>query len=611
MSEEKKIVYRTLAFDRAAVNEEDRTIGLSFSSEDAQVARYDIRNGEYFEVLGHNEGEIDTTFIGSGRAPLLLDHEPKNQIGVVQTVEVADGRARAYVKVSRSAAAQEIWQDIVDGIRQNVSVGYYVLQQREEGKKDGRKIVRATQWRPIEVSLVSIPADEGVGVGRSHEKTSDNQQFAETKHEEINMSEEKNVEVRAEPQLDLEKIKREAALSEQSRVREISQLGARFGMASEADEFIKNNKGADDFRGYVLENMKVSSEKTELNEERNDASVGMNDKEVKKYSMVRAIRSQLFPNDPKIQKDAAFERELSEAAAEKRGEDARGIIVPHDVLVRDLQATATNAGAEAVAEDLMAGSFIELLRNNMMVAALGANMMSGLRGNVAIPRQTGAATAYWLNPEGQAVTESTQSMDQVTLSPKNVGAFTDYSRQLLLQSSIDVEAFVRNDLASQLALAIDVAALYGTGAAGQPEGITTGVAKHTNLLGTTPTFGEVVGMESELATANALRGSLAYLTDFATKGGLKTTSKAGTEAIFVWDGSEMNGYRAEASSQVTSGDIFFCNWADLLIGMWGGLDLTVDPYSQSTTGNVRVVAFQSVDVARRHDASFIWTNDTP
>jgi HK97 family phage major capsid protein len=615
MSNKKKtkqeVAFRTATFNREAINEEERTIELSFSSEEP-YERWTGQHGRYLEVLGHNEDEIDQTFIASGRAPLLADHDPLKQIGVVEAVQLSDGRARALVKVSRSALGTEFLQDIVDGIRSNVSVGYYVIKEKEEGKRDGVKVIRATRWRPIEVSIVSVPADETVGIGRADTAEQD----ITTNNEGVTeMSEEKKEQ--EQPTVDVEAVIREAKASEQARVRDINGLGAKFGMAKAAEEFVKNDKSAEEFRAYVLENMTVENKKTEVKAERSDASIGLTDKEVKSYSFLKAIRTQMDPNNAQFRKEAGFELEVSRAAAELRGQDARGIIVPHDVLTRDLTAGGASDGTKVISTDLLAGSFIDLLRNKVVVAQLGATMLSGLRGNVAIPRQTGAGTAYWIATEGNAPTESQQTIDQVALSPKTLGAYTEFTRQLVLQSSIDVETFVRNDLASVLAIAIDLAALYGTNASGQPKGIVnqTGVLKATagltEFAAAIPTFAEVVEMETAVLTNNALMGNLSYLMSPSVYGGTKTKALDAGSGRFVNENGMVNGYKAVPSAQVTAGDVFFANWADLLIGMWGGLDITVDPYSLSTSGGVRVVALQSVDVAIRQPKSFAFNNYTP
>ena len=615
MSKNKKeLIYRSAKVERAHIDEDQREIRLSFSSEEP-YARYSMEHGDYMEVLGHRDGEIELDFIGSGTAPLLLDHDHKNQIGVVKTVEVSDGRGEALVKVSRSAAATEIWNDVLDGIRSNVSVGYYVTKQQvEEEKRDGTKVVRATSWKPIEVSLVSIPADKTVGVGRAEEEMVETAEKSLIEKKEDKTMTDKNE--KPEVKIDIEAVRKEAAQTEQARVREISALGSKFGMTAEADEFIKNSKDAGEFRSFVLENMDVAAQNAPKAEVRNDTSIGMSEKEIKQYSIVRALRAIANPNDARAQREAAYEKEVSEAAQQREGRDAQGILVPHDVLTRDLTAGGANAGADYVATDLMAGSFIDLLRNKLLVAQLGATTMSGLRGNVAIPRQTGAATAYWIATEGADITaESTQATDQVTLTPRTLGAYTDYSRQMLNQSSVDVESFVRNDLARVLAQEVDRAAFYGSGATGQPSGIATqvtrlGAAAGPEFAAAVPTFAELIALETAVATANADFGNLAYVTDPSTRGGLKSTSKAGTEAIFVWENNAVNGYNAMVSNQITAGDVFFGNFADLIVASWGGLDLMADPYSLSTSGNVRIVALQDTDIAIRHLESFSWNNDT-
>jgi len=220
--------------------------------------------------------------------------------------------------------------------------------------------------------------------------------------------------------------------------------------------------------------------------------------------------------------------------------------------------------------------------------------------------------------ESGAPTESQQAFDQVTMSPKTVGAYTDISRKLLLQSSLDVEALVQQDLATVLGLAIQQAAINGTGASNQPSGlltlITPSVAGGTD--GLAPTWAHMVELETDVSVANADVGTLSYLTNAKVRGKLKGTPKVSGQNGFIWEGGDtpVNGYRAAVTngvpSNLTKGTgtnlsaVIFGNFADLLIGMWGTLDLMVDPYSNSTSGTVRVVALQDVDVAVRHAESF-------
>lgn len=348
------------------------------------------------------------------------------------------------------------------------------------------------------------------------------------------------------------------------------------------------------------------------------ATVGMGRRDVQRYSLVRAIRAAMT-ND---WRGAELEREASEATAQRLGRQPQGsFFVPADWLEsRDLLVGTASAGGNTVATDLLAQNFIDLLRNRMIVREAGATMLTGLVGNVAIPRQSGGATAYWV-AENTAATESGQTFDQVAMSPKTVGAFTDISRKLLLQSSIDVESLVRMDLATVLALAIDLASLHGSGSSNQPTGIaaTSGigsVAGGTN--GAAPTLAHLISLETEVAQDNADMGRLGYITNTKVRGKLKSTAMvASTDSRMVWQEGAMplNGYRGLITNQVRSdldkgsatgvcSALFFGNWADLIVGMWGGLDILVDPYTGGTAGKVRVVALQDVDVAVRHPQSF-------
>jgi HK97 family phage major capsid protein len=365
-------------------------------------------------------------------------------------------------------------------------------------------------------------------------------------------------------------------------------------------QLVESGRSIDEARAAVLDKMNIPQETVNMSA----ADLGMTVKEARSFSFLRAINYLSNPTDRSAREAAAFEIEASDAAAAKLGRQSRGITIPQDVLRRDLNVGTATAGGNLVETMLDAGSFIDLLRNASALDQAGATVLTGLTGNVAIPRQSGAATAYWVAESG-APTESQQTVDQVSLTPKTVAAYTDYSRRLMIQSSIDVENMVRTDLARVLALKIDLAGLYGTGSNGEPLGLklTTGVGTE-DFANNAPTFAEVVALESDVATANALLGSPVYLMNAAMRGFLKTTSKDTGSGMFLMEGNEVNGYRGVLSNQVASNDLWFGNFADLIIGYFSGLDIMVDPFTNSTSGTVRVVAMQDVDIAVRHPESF-------
>ena len=182
----------------------------------------------------------------------------------------------------------------------------------------------------------------------------------------------------------------------------------------------------------------------------------------------------------------------------------------------------------------------------------------------------------------------------------------EVTRRMLMQSSLDMEAMMRRDIAQALGSTIDLAGFYGTGSANDPVGVANWAGVNlVDFAAANPTFAEIVQMETEVAADNADIGTMAYMANARMRGHFKTTEKfAGTGRTIWEDGGTVNGYAADITNQVDDGDAFFGNWADALVGLWGGLDLTVDPYSGSRKGRLRVVAFQDVDIASRRVSSF-------
>lgn len=593
---------RALSGERPVIDEENRTVTLAFSSELPYERPWGI------EILDHSPSSVRLGRLQSG-APLLIDHDNsvRSQVGVIESVEIgADRVGRAVVRFGRDAESDAVFQKVRDGIVRNVSVGYIIHKAQLVETNDGLETYRVTDWEPFEISLVAVPADPTVGVGRSID--SDAPPVPQDSVKEKPMPE-------ATP-IDIEVVKRqaaeEAAQEYAKRAAEIIKIGemfAKFGGEKLAAEALRNGKTVEEFKQMMLEKVASAPQPT--------AEIGMTEKEARRFSFLRAINALANPGDRQAQEAAAFEREASEAVAKVVGRPSRGFYVPLEVQKRDLVAGTPSAGGYTVATNLLTGSFIEMLLNSMALTRLGVRYLTGLVGNIAIPRQVGGTTAYWVAESG-APTESQPAFDQITMSPKTVGAFTDISRKLLLQSSLDMEAFVRRDIATQIALEIDRAAIAGTGASNQPRGIinTSGigvVVGDTN--GAAPTWAHLVQLETLIASANADVGAMAYLSNAKVRGKLKTTPKYGDNSGFIWeDGNTVNGYPFQVSNQVPSNltkgtsnncsAILFGNWSDLIVGQWGTLDLMVDPYTHSTSGTVRVVALQDVDIAVRHPESF-------
>jgi HK97 family phage major capsid protein len=593
-----------------------------------------------------------------GGAALLVNHDWDDQIGVVESARIdSDKRGRAVVKFGRGVRADEIFQDVVDGIRRHVSVGYLIHKISIEERAGQADMVTVLDWEPYEVSIVAVAADPSVGVGRVMDSGEPPEEpGAPAAHNGHTIADDGRAAQSQTRSNAMEKILRDGAgnlvralvddednitevlemlekagentrqlqaagsETERARVRTIMEMGEKYGADDLARDFVKDGKGADDFQRALLDHVDGGRRAASPLSDRHN--IGLTNSERDSFSFIRAIRALSDPTNRRAQDAAAFEFEASEAAAQAMGRSAEGIMVPPEVLTRAVN-TGTDGGGSgdtggnAIATTLQSQSFIEMLRNRAAFMRL-ATPLSGLSGNVDIPLQASGASGYWIG-EDEDATEDGLELGQLSMTPKTVAAFSEITRKLLKQSSMDMEALVRKDLATALALTIDTAGFYGTGSNNQPKGIKNysginavdfagaGSAGGAAL----PTFPEVVAMESAIAGDNADVNSMAYAMGSGMRGHMKTTERfSSSNGMPIWEnGNTVNGYRSEITNQIAAGDLFFGNWADVIVGMWGGLDITVDPYSNSKKGRLRIVTMQDVDILLRRVESFCYGSD--
>lgn len=355
-----------------------------------------------------------------------------------------------------------------------------------------------------------------------------------------------------------------------------------------------------------------------------------------KYSLLRAIC--VMADRGKLD---GLEGEVSQELILRRGSlisrkvPANGFVMPYDLPI-DMRSAAAGRARFGSAEQRAFGTtqgqggiptvvdstYIEILRNRMIVQQAGARVMTDMRGNFSIPRQSATNTMYWL-AEGGSPTTGQPIVDQVPFTPRTAGAMTDITRRLAEQINTDAEMFVRDDLAAIVSRGVDLAALNGTGNNNQPLGLLQNPAISVTAINTNggaPTWDAIVAQETAVAVANADLGALSYVTNAKVRGKMKTTAKIGsTFPIYLWNSdspdSPLNGYPAHITNQLPStltkgssgavcSPMIFGNWNDLVIAFWSGQDVIVDPYTGSASGTLRIVTLQDVDVNIRHPESF-------
>lgn len=593
------------------LNDEERTVEISFSSEQP-VERWFGR-----EVLDHSPESVMLDRLNSS-GPYLNNHDTDRKLGWVLPGSVhlyqAARKGRCTVRYSRRQAAEDEWQDVRDGAPLTISVGYIIHELKLEKSESGEKTYRATRWEPLEVSAVPVAADITVGGGRSLESD-------EVEPEPHAPSTEESITPAPTPEPDTDAAR--AATTIEVRKEKMSELmeqfeqeGRFFEQPGMAREFYAEGKTLDEFRRAVLDKKRAEA----VNPPAPKPVVELNERERERYSISRAILADADARDGKD--DNSFEREVSDEIARKLGGDVKlrgGILIPTGIALRGLQMQRTplttggaTTGADAVFTE--PGSFIDLLRNRAMVIQLGATLLPGLQGNVAFPKQTSAGSVSWVgeNP-GSDVDESNIQLDQVTLQPRSAMSTQAYSRQLLRQAVVNIDALVTMDLAKTMALEIDRVALHGSGTSNAPTGLYTTSGVNSVAMGGAVTFSKIVQMETEIASGNADIGMMAYLTTPGVRGAAKTTQKfSGTDGQPIWTGDEMNGYRAAASNQVSKTlgvgmnehGIVFGVWSELLIGEWGALELITDPYAKKKQALIEVTSFCMVDIAPKYGEAF-------
>ena len=543
------------------------------------------RRVDGYEVLGHAEGEIDFSRMKDGL--VIQDTHWGDQIGIMRNPEVKDGKLTGVIEFGCGERAQEIKRDAIAGIRRNMSVGYIVMELKEDGEaEDGLPIFRAVKWMPYEASFVNVPADTCVGVGRSHEPTA------------------------AKP----------AAVNKESKK-----------MEPEETKKAETPAGvtADEVRGIVTEAVSALreeiSKKPEVPAPANRGVVfdeGERRQIERQYNLCAVIRALA---GEKV--DVGFERELSEQIATATKKEARGLFIPDAAFrtltgVTNVDSHITGNGAATVATNLLAGSYIDALVARTVLGAAGVTTLSGLTGDIAIPKG-GTATAGWLTAEDGDATVASPAFSQINGSPHTISSNVDISRKLALQSSLSVQAIITGLILDAIARGIEAAAFDGTGSSGQPTGVsaTAGINSVSSLTAGAPTHDALVDFWEKIYTANAAGASMKFIGSPAVKAllcktrdilpfnntGAKANSSVvgavGGEFLCTKDGT-VEGYEFLMSGLCNAKKLYFGDWSQLILAFWSGVDLTVDPYSLSTKGALRLVAFQDCDVLVRHPQAF-------
>lgn len=603
----------------AAIDAETRECELSFSSEEPYERWWGI------EVLGHRTGEVDLAWMASGRAPFLSNHGDGDQIGVVTRawLDNKSRRGRAVCRFGRSELAEQEFVDAQDDVRVNVSVGYEI-RELELVKKDGDvSTYRVTDWLPLECSLVSIPADMTVGLGRGMGVETTAPATVPASPRETRKEHPMTQAVAEKPPAGDEAFKANVAI-----IQRLSKAYGQWLKPNDVADAIADGADAQKFNDLVMQRMQTGAIDTTTM-----AGLGVGKKEAQRYSFLRAIQMQI-PNSGVV---GGIEREISQAMGQQLGREAEGIFIPPEVLFaglhgrsvtkeqRDFLAGTSSQAGNLIQTSVDAAMFTDVLRPAMVLMQAGVTVLPGLRGNLGVPRKTVAGTLAMLT-EVAAASETQPTTALPTLSPKRVSAYVEPSKQAIIQSEVGIEAMLRQDLVDGVAVLMEDQGINGSATGANARGIrnVSGIGSVVGgANGLAPAWSHFVDLESAVTNANAVAGDRAgYLTNTKVVGKAKQVQKA-TNLPFIWDNGlqPLNGYRAlvtnnvpsnltkGTASGVCSSTVFSSDWSMFVLGLFGGQDVTVDPYTLAINGQVRITLNQFFDWLCRQPGAFSSIDD--
>lgn len=296
----------------------------------------------------------------------------------------------------------------------------------------------------------------------------------------------------------------------------------------------------------------------------------------------------------------------------RNGIQARGILVPTSLFneTRAVQTTTTAAGIAP--EDFRPDQFVGLLRNSMVVRSLGARVLPNLRGDVVIPRQATSSTAQWL-AEGDSLTDSGLTFNNITLKPKHVGAITELSRQLLQQSNPAIEMLVRDDFINVVSLAVDKALIHGDGIK-QPEGLLNAATGTGNLA--TLSWSNVLKLIESLNLKNINPNAWLTHPEVATK--LKTTLRETGLPGYLLEAGNLAGIPVAVTQQIekkagtpATGRMILGDFSEVFVGTWGAVDILANQFAEGpySRGAVQIRILTTMDMVPRREDAFVVVDD--
>lgn len=635
------VVTRELRVDRAAIDESSRTVDLAFASGEPYRRWWGI------EVLDTKAKSVRLQRLRDGGA-LLVNHNADEHIGVVENARAdKDGKMRATVRFGRSARATEIFQDVIDGVRKHVSVGYAIHDMVLEKKEGDLSTYRVTDWEPYEVSLASVPADATVGVGRTRpahpeggKPMSDDTSIAPSTGD---VSPEKTV--ISEFNRDNSQARQQAFKDMASRNKEILAIGdkfAKFGAKELAIKAIENAEmTVQAFRTMVLDlvdKQQAATPPTDTSrfaDGEREAYHGAAAREVIQGNVV------MFRGVSKMLGSHKSDQEIAYRAGKwcqaVIGGNADALRWCKDAGVALFQGSAQQfgfGGQRAMTEGIFTSAGwlvpqemeagIILNREQYGVARRVCNVVPMTSATTSLPRVTSGVTAYFITEGGgSGGTQSDPAGDQVQLNLKDLMAYTQIGKSTASDTAIPLAEMVAREQARAFAVKEDACFVIGDGTS--TYGGMMGVKTLLDLAGYAggkiaaasghDTFAEIdnadvtslIGKMPVYARAGA-RWLVSGVFDAMVFGRLKLT--AGGNTVQTVQGTiveqEYAGFSITIAHDLPAGGGTTYNGVTIALlgnfalgsafGSGTGMMMTVDPYTNAHLNLTRIITTERIDI---------------
>ena len=497
--------------------------------------------------------------------PLLENHDQDKQIGIVENIRFVGKKLMAKIRFANDEYSQMLKADVDDKIRQNLSIGYRILDYFYE---NGKKMVN--KFSIHEVSLVPIPADPNSGIGRNSDLSYSVRNIQFKKGNEM------------------------TTRKERKDVAEIVALGNQHNMSVDAQQFIENGNSLSQFRKHILDN--ISNDEPLPVMEAPMINKGTSEQ----YSISNAIRGCV---DSKYR---GFEHEVSQDFQRKQDlKNEHGIIIPTEAVLGQRTMTVGNLGGN-VSSISDAAKLIPFVQRQGVYSSIGLTEFNGFSSDVKIPRGTSVATASFLSLDGSTdITEGTPTMDSVNFSPTSLACFTEVSHKLVLQSSVDMDNYLRNLMSESIANKLDLAVIHGSGSSNQPTGMLNTTGINTETYSSAIAYADLANALATLASDGIPLNAISWVVNPAEFATLQVKDKGTDTGQFLLETESnpndinqvgtMLGYPCYVSDSVPAGEVLLCRGQHSALGFFGGLELDVNPFQDFQKGAIGIRAIQDFD----------------